>query len=911
MREFEYIPGRIVELVPLERPGYGVGSWKVVQGNVTIVDNKFTMPDEDVRITATYEAILYQLIIEGQNGEQSGAGSYKFEQDVSISAAPNPGYDFDRWEGLELASEANTGFKMPPNNLTITAIYTARKYSVIVNGSNGTQQGSGSEYTVNQNVNIVAEPNTGYRFTEWQVNSGGISAPGSSSDSFSMPANDVEITAIYNLVDYTVQVIGADGGGTYNMGDTVTLSSAPSAGYQFSSWNVITSGSAPLLGLQSGNSFTMPASNVQIEAVYEAKKYTVTINGINGTQTGAGSNYIIGDRVNITATPNTGYNFTEWIVNSGGVSISSGSFDMPDNDVVITAVYTAIEYDVSITGVHGTQSHTGSKYKMGDTVSIQYTPNTGYEFDYWNVIQGGVSVSSNSFVMPASNVSVEIVYGLINYTLTINGVNGTQTGAGSYVMNEEVELQATPSIGWEFDEWQGHTFLNKDSSTTKLTMPASDLTISAVYKIRQFTVTVNGGNGGGAINYGGTVNLTATPDVGYEFVDWTVNLGGIAISSNSFTMPNNDVEVTANFQPKQYTVKVNGGTGDGTKDYDSVVNLVATPDVGYEFVDWTVNSGSIAISSNSFTMPAGNVEVTANFQLKEYTVSLGIYGNGSGTLSGGGTYKMGDSVTVSAAVDQYNTWHDWHGTNSANTFSDITAKSQTFVMPAKDITFNANIRQQTWSLDISRSPTAGGTVQGASSVATYNKIMNIKANPTASYNFSSWTIISGISSIPSPTSMETSFNMPADDVSIQANFVGKPLTLTISTSWLGSLNVRVGSTNYNIPSSSSKTINTRVGESVSISINQGTGHFMYFSGSGQLPPGADVLERWAGYTWGSTWFWIPGLSFTMGTESLSFSASFVRTVEWTGSLSQIISKTRRNHQYAWDYWAGRRGYSNP
>ena len=166
MREFEYIPGRIVELVPLERPGYGVGSWKVVQGNVTIVDNKFTMPDEDVRITATYEAILYQLIIEGQNGEQSGAGSYKFEQDVSISAAPNPGYDFDRWEGLELASEANTGFKMPPNNLTITAIYTARKYSVIVNGSNGTQQGSGSEYTVNQNVNIVAEPNTGYRFTE-------------------------------------------------------------------------------------------------------------------------------------------------------------------------------------------------------------------------------------------------------------------------------------------------------------------------------------------------------------------------------------------------------------------------------------------------------------------------------------------------------------------------------------------------------------------------------------------------------------------------------------------------------------------------------------------------------------------------------------------------------------------------
>ena len=310
-------------------------------------------------------------------------------------------------------------------------------------------------------------------------------------------------------------------------------------------------------------------------------------------------------------------------------------------------------------------------------------------------------------------------------------------------------------------------------------------------------------------------------------------------------------------------------------------------------------------------MPNNDVEVTANFKLREYTVSLRIRGNGSGTLSGGGAYKMGETVTVSAAVDQYNTWDDWYGTNSTNTFSDLTAKSQTFVMPAKNITFYANIQQQTWSLDISRSPTAGGTVQGASSVATYNKIMNIKANPTASYNFSSWTAKSGISSVPSSTSSETSFNMPANDVSIQANFVGKPLTLTIGSNWIGSLIVSTGGTNHSIPARTTKTINTRVGASVSISINEGAGHFMFFNGDSPFPPGADTLYQWSGYNFHTTWFWIPNLSFTMGTQSLSFKASFCDSSQWNNEWFQLVGSTRHSYSYAWNWWAGRRNYTNP
>ena len=838
MREFEYIPGRIVELVPLDTEGYGVGSWEVVRGGVTIVDNKFTMPDEDVKIVARYQAVLYSLTINGQNGEYSGAGSYRFNQSVSISAVPNDGYSFDRWEGFELADDANTGFSMPSRDLTITAIYTAKKYSVIINGYNGTQQGSGSEYIINQNVNIVAEPSVGYGFTEWQVDSGGIPVPISSSDYFSMPANNVEITAIYNLVDYTVQVIGADGGGTYNMGDTVALSLTPSAGYQFSNWNII-SGSVSVVA----NSFTMPANNVEIEAVYEAKKYTVTVNGVNGVQTGSGSNYIIGDKINISAAPNTGYSFTKWVVDSGGVSISSESFNMPDNNVVITAVYTAIEYDVSITGIHGTQSHGGVKYKMGDTVVVSFTADTGYEFDYWNVIQGGVSVSSNSFAMPASNVSIEIVYKLRNYSLTINGTNGSQVGAGSYVMGEEVDIEAVPSAGWEFSEWQGYTFINKDLSITKLTMPADDLIINAAYSLAR------------------------------------------------------------------YEVIVNGGTGGGSREYNSMVTLTPAPDVGYEFVDWTVNSGSVTIPFNSFTMPNNDVEITANFQLKEYTVTLQVIGSGTGTVSGGGTYKMGDSVTVSTVTGDHSVWADWYGTHANNTFGDLNNQSQTFIMPAQNLAFSAIYNPIYYQVTTSVG-SGSGTVSKLGD-KYYGQAVSINATASSGYDFSSWTVIDGGISTPAAASPAT-FSMPGNDVSLRANFVGEPRTLKITSSWLGSITATVGGTTHSIPSSTSKTINTKMGESVSISINQGSGHFMYFSGYSPFPPGADVLERWSGYNHGAPWFWIPGLSFTMGAQSLDFTASFATSGQWNStSGSQLISSSRENYSYAHGYWESRRSYSNP
>ena len=87
-------------------------------------------------------------------------------------------------------------------------------------------------------------------------------------------------------------------------------------------------------------------------------------------------------------------------------------------------------------------------------------------------------------------------------------------------------------------------------------MPSSNVTVSCTFSKINYTVTVNvsPANSGTLVaskstaNYGDTVGLTGTPASGYHFVSWTTSPSNLSInSSNQFTMPAQNVSVTANF----------------------------------------------------------------------------------------------------------------------------------------------------------------------------------------------------------------------------------------------------------------------------------------------------------------------------------------------------------------------------
>ncbi|MGB5926018.1 MAG: hypothetical protein WBH01_08040, partial [Dehalococcoidia bacterium] len=151
------------------------------------------------------------------------------------------------------------------------------------------------------------------------------------------------------------------------------------------------------------------------------------------------------------------------------------------------------------------------------------------------------------------------------------------------------------------------TKIVKNGQEYILSGETSDSTSSGV----EYDLTIAstaGGNvtipGEGTFPYDGerVVDLVATPDAGYRFVEWTGDVGTIADvydATTTITM-NGDYAVTANFVA-MYDLTISsaeGGSvtepGEGVFTYDegTVVDLVATPDAGYRFDQWTGDVGT-------------------------------------------------------------------------------------------------------------------------------------------------------------------------------------------------------------------------------------------------------------------------------------------------------------------------------
>jgi len=101
------------------------------------------------------------------------------------------------------------------------------------------------------------------------------------------------------------------------------------------------------------------------------------------------------------------------------------------------------------------------------------------------------------------------------------------------------------------------------------------------------------------------VSISAAAEECYEFVNWTApagTFGDANVEVTTFTMPCEDVTVTANFVPTTYEL--------------TVVSISAAAEECYEFVNWTAPAGTFGdanVEVTTFTMPAQNVTVTANF----------------------------------------------------------------------------------------------------------------------------------------------------------------------------------------------------------------------------------------------------------------------------------------------------------
>ena len=273
----------------------------------------------------------------------------------------------------------------------------------------------------------------------------------------------------------------------------------------------------------------------------------------------------------------------------------------------------------------------------------------------------------------------------------------------------------------------------------------------AVISNPNFTISVGaspstGGtvSGAGTFASGSSRTVTASPNSGFTFSNWTEN-GSVVSTSASFTFTlNANRNLVANFTGNFNIISLSasppaGGalSGAGTFPSGSSRTVTATANSGFTFSNWTEN-GSVVSSSASFTFTlSANRTLVANFTTNpaNRTITLSASPPAGGTVSGAGAFAPGSSRTVTATANSGFTFANWTENGSAVSSS----ASFTFTLNANRVlvaNFTANPGNNT--VAVSASPSAGGTVSGAGAFPSGSS-RTVTATPNSGYKFDSWT----------------------------------------------------------------------------------------------------------------------------------------------------------------------------
>ena len=525
------VAGAEITLTAMPNEGYRFKEWEVISGGVTIVDDKFTMPNNNVEVKAIFEEDTPPAptehtvtVTSGGNGTASASPSKAVAgAEITLSATPDKGYHLKEWQvesptGLVIT---NNKFTMPDSNVEVKAIFeedappAPTEHTVTVTSSgNGTASASPVKAVAGAEITLSATPDKGYHLKEWQVISGGVSIK---DNKFTMPNNNVEIKAIFEKdvpptpTEHTVTVTSG-GNGTASAspskavaGAEITLSATPDKGYHLKEWQV----ESPTGLVITNNKFTMPDSNVEVKAIFEEDappaptEFTITVKTDgNGTASASHAKAVVGTEITLIATPKTGYHFKEWQVMSGGVTIKDDKFTMPSANVEVKAIFekdappAPTEFTITVTsGGNGTASASPAKAAAGTEITLTATPDKGYHFKEWQVISGGVTIKDDKFTMPSANVEVKAIFekdappAPTEFTVIFDGNGGTPSVDSMTTTNRKLTSlpSASRSGSYSFDGWY-----TEKSGGTKIT---TDTVLHANITVYAHWTYIGGGGG--------------------------------------------------------------------------------------------------------------------------------------------------------------------------------------------------------------------------------------------------------------------------------------------------------------------------------------------------------------------------------------------------------------------------------
>ena len=622
-----------------------------------------TMPANDVTVNALITKNEYTL-------------TWKISGETSSYLVQTMAYGDPIVEPVPAPTKVGSTFKwdnhaetMPANNVTITGYFTAIDYTITANSA---EHGSYNLPQTAQYGNEVSfygfYPDNGYELDNVTVTAeDGTDIEVTSSNKFTMPAQNVSVTVTFKLISGTkFNVSNANNTqngsvwadkDTAEAGATVTLGSQPNTGYELDHY-VVTGENGTTIEVN-GNQFLMPASEVWYSAVFKQIDYTVTITEpTNGTVTAdktTGVHY--GEEVTLTVTAAEGYELDVLTVkdaNNADVTVTVNKFTMPASNVTVTATFKQTGTEpVGPTAPEDIEN----EHSLWAGTPVTATDGDGHLPETLPASLFADIKAGDTFRVYISNISND------NWKLWItNSASGWDTQvfsdfAGGNITKDNVGSAYHAEDGYGYFEF---TCSAETAASLKANGTQMSFTWMTVIKVSYisnesvepdtYAITVDSSDNGTvaasaeSATEGTEITLTITADEGYELDNLTVKAGNddVTVTDNKFTMPASDVTITATFKAvaPQYE--------EGNVTYTLSLGEVFAPAQTV-----AVNNGSETVAVITYSEPGGNL-----FNAPRTDGSVSGYtafteGNGvNGNKSGGTFYTIVPKYngTISVAV---------------------------------------------------------------------------------------------------------------------------------------------------------------------------------------------------------------------------------------------------------------------
>nr|MCR4670412.1 Ig-like domain-containing protein [Saccharofermentans sp.] len=520
-------------------------------------------------------------------------------------------------------------------------------------------------------------------------------------------------------------------------------------------------GSAPL---------TLESTSYDPNRIYSVK----VLYGGEGTAMLDQSTVHAGDIIHIRTWASEGYEVDKILVN--GKPINLDWFYMPGRNTTVEVSFKKIDYKVNVNYGTGGKATAPSTANYKDLVTVDITPDTGYELDKITVNER--EITGNTFTMPLSDATVNVTFKKINYNVQIIApLNGEVTvSAATANYGDNITVTAIPEIGYEVDQIK----VNGDViNGNTFTMPAKPVTVAVTFKQKLYNISVFYTDGGTAwtdkttAHYSESISLLWSLNEGYELDYIKLNgksqqiHGDGALDHAYIVLGDTNFEVGFKKIKRNVTVMVPTG-GDvnvsaTTAYYGEEITITATPNTGYAVDKIYVNL--VPIKGNTFTIYDQDAVVNVTFKKVDYTIN--VSSSTGGKIEADATAaNYNDKITVTAIPE---TGYEL----DKITLNGTVISGNTFDMPASNVTIKATFKKINYKISVNADDNGSATVPAAT--ANYGDKITVTVTPRKGYEIDSLKV-NGAAIV------GTTFDMPAEPVTVEVTFKKAVYKITLKVS---------------------------------------------------------------------------------------------------------------------------------